>query len=282
MQAPPSKAGIALANWNWRAVRAFVQQRFGYQFCRSTCLNYLHRLGFVLKRPKKHFLKANTELREAFVAQYAEVRREADKQGARICFVDEAHFRADVDLHAKWVLRGEPALVTTTSPRMGEKATYYSGICLETGEVDVMPVEGNTSAETTVAFLKQLREHHAGSLIVIWDNGPAHRGEALRRYLSTPDLKLRLMALPPYSPDFNADEAIWAWVREEATANTCFGTKPKVQATVNQFLAALSARTAEAKQRCRTALQSLADELDAKTASWASQVVKVDSTSVSV
>lgn len=143
-------------------------------------------------------------------------------------------------------------------------------------------MDENTTAETTVAFLQQLRENHTGSLIVIWDNGPAHRGEALRTYLSTPDLKLRLIALPPYSPDFNADEAIWDWVREEVTANTCFGTKAKVQAKVDQFLAALSARTAEARQRCRTALQALADELDAKTADPASDVVKVDSTLVSV
>ena len=30
-----------------------VSKRFGIGLSRSTCLNYLHRLGFVLKRPKK-------------------------------------------------------------------------------------------------------------------------------------------------------------------------------------------------------------------------------------
>ena len=53
---------------------------------------------------------------------------------------------------------------------------------------------------------------------MIWDNGPAHRGEAIRSYLGTPDLHLRLVALPAYSPDFNADEAVWDWAREEVTA----------------------------------------------------------------
>ena len=74
-----------------------------------------------------------------------------------------------------------------------------------------------------------MRANHAEPLIVIWDNGPAHGGDALRAYLATPDLRLRLVRLPAYSPDFNPDEAIWAWVREEVTANTCFGTKAKVQ-----------------------------------------------------
>ncbi len=167
----------------------------------------------------------------------------------------------EVELRSQWVLRGEPALVDSTSPRLGEKATYYSAVCLETGEVLAMPVEGNTTAETSVAFLQQLREKYSGLLIVIWDNGPAHRGEAMRTYLSTPDLKLRLVALPGYSPDFNPDEAIWDWVREEVTANTCFGTATKVREKVDAFFVGLAARTAEVMQRCRRELQAQADQL---------------------
>ena len=67
----------------------------------------------------------------------------------KIFFVDEAHFRADVELRAKWVLRGQPALVDSTSPKLGEKATYYSAVRLETGEVEAMTVLGNTNAETS-------------------------------------------------------------------------------------------------------------------------------------
>ena len=53
--------------------------------------------------------------------------------------------------------------------------------------------------------MKQLRERHGERLNVIWDNAPAHRGEAMREYLRTPGLNLRLVNLPGYSPDFNAN-----------------------------------------------------------------------------
>lgn len=69
-------------------------------------------------------------------------------------------------------------------------------------------------------------------MIVIWDNGPAHHGSEMREYLTTPDLTLRLVALPGYSPDFNPDEAIWDRIREEVTAGTCFGTAAKVREEV--------------------------------------------------
>ena len=91
-----------------------------------------------------------------------------------------------------------------------------------------MELEGNSNAATSASFLGQLRERHPGSLTVIWDNAPAHRGEA---------------------------------VREEATGNLCLGTSTLVQARVSRFLAALNSRKEEVKRRCRTLLQSRAEAL---------------------
>ena len=147
-------------------MRQFLKQSFDLGLSRSSCLNYLHRLGFVLKRPNKRLLKAKDEARKAFVLQYSQIREEAQESGAKIFFVDEAHFRADADLRGKWVLKGEPALVDSTSPRWGEKACYYSGVCLEAGEVEAMEIAGNSNAETSTAFLRQLREKHPGPLVV--------------------------------------------------------------------------------------------------------------------
>lgn len=266
VQKPPLAVGIELVDWNWKGVREFIRKHSDQALARSSCLNYLHRLGFVLKRPKKRLLKADAEKREAFIAFYASLRAEAERTGALICFVDEALFRADGDLRGKWVLRGQPALVDSTSPALSEKAVYYSAVCLETGEVETLEVDGTCTAETSAQFLKQLREHHTEPLIVIWDNGPAHRGEALREFLKTPNLRLRLVPLPAYSPDFNADEAIWDWVREEVTRNVCLGTKAKVSEKVGAFLGGLSERTAEVRRRCRTVLQAQADALSQTTA----------------
>ena len=225
MQEPPTESGIELANWNWKVVHQYVAERYCASLSRSSCLNWLHRLGFAFKRPKKRLVKADGAKREAFVSEYAALWEEAYRSGAKIFFADEAHFRADAELRGKWVLRGEPALVDSTSPRYGEKASYYSAVCLETGEVEWMELDGNSNSGTSAVFLEQLRERHTGPLTVIWDNAPVHRGEAVREFLQQPGLGLRLVNLPGYSPDFNPDEAIWGWAREEATGNLCLGTK---------------------------------------------------------
>ena len=138
---------------------------------------------------------------------------------------------------------------------------HYSAVCLETGAVEVMELEGNSNSETSTAFLRKLRARHPEPLTVIWDNSPAHRGHALRTYLATPSLNLLLVNLPSYSPDFNADEAIWGWVRQEATANLCLGTRAAVRERVGDFFTHLAHRREEVKRRCRTILQARAADL---------------------
>lgn len=259
------------ASWSAKAIRQFIATRFGRSLSPRSCVRYLHRLGFVCKRPKRRLLKADGAKRDAFIEQYRTILADAVMRGARIFFVDEAHFRADGDLRRLWTLKGRPALVDSSSPKYGEKASFYSAVCLETGEVFGWELHGNSCAATSAQFLADLHRQYPGPLVVIWDNGSAHGGEAIRTYLKTPGLDLRLVRLPAYSPDFNADEAIWKWVREEVTANTCFGTVTKVATAVRAFFDGLTMRTEEVRRRCQTVLQTLACP-DTRTASHTQSV----------
>ena len=148
----------------------------------------------------------------------------------------------------------------STSPQYCGKASYYSAACLETGEVEWMELEGNSNAGTSVAFLEQLRGRHGGRLNVIWDNAPAHRGEVLREYLRMPGLNLRLVNLPGYSPDFNADEVVGGWAREEGDWKSVLGKQdggPGEGWEIPGWSGA--GRKDEVKRRCRTVLQSRAE-----------------------
>ena len=81
VQELPEISGIEMANWNWKVVRQLVADWYGTSLSRSSCLNYLHRLGFAFKRPKKRLVKADEAKREAFVAEYAALWDEAGRSG---------------------------------------------------------------------------------------------------------------------------------------------------------------------------------------------------------
>lgn len=90
VQCPPREVGIDLADWNWKVVHAFLEARYGVALGASSCHTYLHRLGFVLKRPRKRLLKADAAKREAFVGAYAALREEAEERSG------PAHMTGDV------------------------------------------------------------------------------------------------------------------------------------------------------------------------------------------
>ena len=119
---------------------------------------------------------------------------------------------------------------------------------------DLGCLPGTTEGKTFRAAASHLGQH-AGPFDKL------RNGEAAREYLRTPGLDLRLVNLPGYSPDFNADEAVWGWAREEATGNLCLGSRATVQERVGNFLAGLTSRRDEVRCRCRTVLQSRAESL---------------------
>ena len=129
-----------------------------------------------------------------------------------------------------------------------------------------MELEGSSNGESSVAFLERLRERHGGRLGVIWDNAPvplrqAQEGSGDAVIPGDPRPEPAAGYLPGYSPDFNGDEAVWGWARQEATGNLCLGSRAKVQERVGSFLAGLASRSGEVKWRCRTVLQSGAEAL---------------------
>ena len=107
--------------------------------------------------------------------------RRPNGHGARIFFAD-GQLPGDAELLAEGY-----ALVDSSSPRY-EKASYYSAVCLETMEC----WNWGQQQQRDLGSLTQLKEKHPGPLRVIWDN----RGEAVREYLRTPGLELRLVNLP--------------------------------------------------------------------------------------
>ena len=73
-----------------------------------------------------------------------------------------------------------------------------------------------------VAFLRQLLRQVRGTLLVIWDGAPIHRGHAVRDFLAAGAARrLHLVALPAYAPDLNPDEGVWNHLKRVELRNRC-------------------------------------------------------------
>ncbi|MFO0935688.1 MAG: IS630 family transposase [Gemmataceae bacterium] len=73
-------------------------------------------------------------------------------------------------------------------------------------------IDGTFDSTRIAAFLRDLLEHLRGKIIVVWDNGPMHKGPAIRTLLKR-NPRLTVEHLPPYAPELNPVEALWSHLK---------------------------------------------------------------------
>lgn len=73
-----------------------------------------------------------------------------------------------------------------------------------------------------VRFLRHLRRHIRGPVVLFWDGLHAHRSRETRAYLETQRSWLTVHRLPAYAPELNPVEGMWAWCKgASGLANFC-------------------------------------------------------------
>lgn len=72
-----------------------------------------------------------------------------------------------------------------------------------------------------IAFLGQLRRFLPGKILIIWDRAQIHRSLRVRRYMETHRDRIATTYLPPYAPELNPVEYLWAYWKEHELANFC-------------------------------------------------------------
>lgn len=110
----------------------------------------------------------------------------------------------------------------------------FGAVSLRTGQfVRMMCAVFN--AETFQEFLKRLLRHHTRGrrMILVLDNARYHHAVLLSAFLRRQARRLRLLFLPPYSPQLAPIERVWKLTRRLATHNRYFATLPEVLLAVN-------------------------------------------------
>ena len=86
----------------------------------------------------------------------------------------------------------------------------------------------NLTADDIIRFLRHLRRQLQCPIVLVWDRLGAHRGAAMRRFLAR-CRSFHVEFLPPYCPELDPVELVWAYLKTNALANDAPAELAEVQ-----------------------------------------------------
>jgi hypothetical protein len=147
-------------------------------------------------------------------------------------FQDEGRFGLLGTPRRCWAPRGQRPVV---GARLERKYLYaFSAVSPHDGVMDSLVLPW-VSAQTMSMFLAEVAQRHADEFVfMVMDQAGWHIAGELRV-----PANMRLMFLPPYSPELNPAEHLWEALREDCFANNVFKDLDHVERTLSAGLVAL-------------------------------------------
>jgi transposase len=81
--------------------------------------------------------------------------------------------------------------------------------------------EQTIKSEQIIQFLQHLLRYIDGDILLIWDRLPAHRSRITQQFIRDQKGRLETDYLPPYAPELNPVEYIWAHCKHHELPNVC-------------------------------------------------------------
>lgn len=151
---------------------------------------------------------------------------------------DECHFQQYGSRCVMWVPPEETDPVVLHEPTRRSLA-LFGAVNLKRGQMHALFCEPFNGDTFTIFLNTLLRRRAQGrQMVVIADNASYHKSPPVRSFLLQHQAQLRVLFLPPYSPELNPIERVWKQTRRMCTHNQYFPDLDKLQDVVSEQLRA--------------------------------------------
>lgn len=230
-----------------RAALQQIKQLTGLQRSPTQVRCWFHKHNF---RPIKtgHVpAKANREKQEEFLQDTLEpLIQEAQQENIHLLFMDAAHFVMGVFQCILWCV--ERIFVKSSSGR--KRYNVLGAVDAITKQIHILTNEEYINAVCIIDFLEQIRAYYKDDkpIYIVLDNARYQHCQ-LVKYMAW-FLNIKLIFLPPYSPNLNIIERLWKWVKKRCLYATFYED-------FNQFKEAIDLAIADANQKMKPEIESL-------------------------
>jgi len=203
-----------------KSVIAHIAKHYGLRYSVSGVTDLLHRLGFSYKKPAHVPGKQDPAQQQAFLEEYDQIKANKGEDDP-VYFADATHPQHNSIPSYGWIKKGLEKELKANCGR--QRLNINGAINIETLEPTVRFYETINAQSAMDLFTKLEAKHPKAKLIyVIVDNARYYRSRWLRKMLK--GTKIKLIFLPPYSPNLNLVERYWKFFKKKVLNNRYYET----------------------------------------------------------
>jgi transposase len=237
----PEDHGLPKGFWDVPKLREHLSAVFDVVYESPASYHYLLRFaGLGLKYPDKLDRRRDDA---GVAARMEEIRAEVAPLLAdpawEVFAADEVRLDQEAITRRAWLPRGRPTILKVD--RQVQAQSYLGLLDQATGRCETFRVPWQKSSEIIKALEQFLAAHPGKRIAIVWDNAAFHKSKAIRAELATGGAleRVHLIAMPPYAPDHNPIEHVWA----DTKKNIANIQRTNFDLTVEAFEAHIASRT---------------------------------------
>ena len=214
-----------------KSVIAHIDKQYGVHYSVSGVTDLLHRLGFSYKKPTHVPGKQDPAQQQAFLEEQAHLKA-SKSENDPIYFADATHPQHNSIPSYGWIKKGQEKELKANCGR--QRLNINGAINIETLEPTTGFYDTNNADSTIDLFSKIEAKHPDAKVIyIIVDNARYYRSCLLKEY--TEGTKIKLIFLPPYSPNLNLIERYWKFFKKKVLNNRYYETFDEFKLACQRF-----------------------------------------------
>jgi len=213
------------------SIIAYVKAAYKVDYTVSGMTDLLHRMNFTHKKSKLVPAKANKEAQEQFL-ECLEIARKTKGKNDPILYMDGVHPQHNTVQATGWIKKGEENIIKSNT---GRRRININGVLnADTHEV-IVREDATINAQSTIKLLESVEAAYPLAVIiyVICDNARYYKCPLVIEFLETSTV--RLVFLPPYSPNVNLIERLWKFMKKKVLHNHYYEKFDEFKREISDF-----------------------------------------------
>ena len=214
-----------------KSVIAHIDKQYRMRYSLSGVTDLLHRLGFSYKKPKHVPGKQDPLQQQAFLEEYEQLRASKGDNDP-IYFADATHPQHNSVPSYGWIKKGQEKELKANCGR--QRLNINGAINIETFE-STTGFYDTINAQAAIDLFTKIEAKHpdADAIYIIVDNARYYRSCLLKEHVE--GTKIKLIFLPPYSPNLNLIERYWKFFKKKVLNNRYYETFEEFKLACKSF-----------------------------------------------